>query len=72
MEKKLEISCSVDLYEGGVKAGKWYEVDYKKYEPLFCFFDEVGFPIIASMEDCAHLKDSGLEDAYWTIREVQE
>jgi hypothetical protein len=70
MEKKLEISCSVDLYRDDVKAGKWYEVYDKWSETLFWFLDDNGFPILANTEDCAHLKAIGLEDAYWTVREI--
>ena len=72
MEKQLEISCSVDLYEGDVKAGRWYKVYDKKSETLFWFLDDANLHILASTEDCAHLKYFGLEDAYWTVREVQE
>ena len=72
MEKKLEISCSVELYKGDVKAGKWYEVYDKRSDTLFWILDEIGFPILVSTEDCAHLNIADLEDAYWTIREVQE
>ena len=72
MEKQLEISCSVDLYKGDVKAGKWYKVYDKSADTIFWFLDEVNFPIVVNTENCAHLKDIDLEDAYWTIREVQE
>ena len=70
MEKKFEISCSADLYGGDVKAGKWYKVDDKATDTLFWFFDDAGVPFLASTEDCAHLDLLGLEDAYWTVREV--
>ena len=72
MEKKLEISCSVDLYGGDVKAGKWYDVTEKCTEDMFWFFDEVGSHILVSTKNCAHLEYFSLEDAYWTVREVQE